>query len=191
MPPAKNGVDDGARTHDRRNHNPVLYQLSYAHHYISSNLHFECFWLQINSCQREDPYFHTEPFLAEAGTPGRTRTCNPRLRRPMLYPVELRALVKTREPPGRTLRAHLVSLSPSSSPALIAIINYTAYYRAWQKQGCAMLRISFLPVNWPDRVTLRGPDCLPLEIRRSSLGQLLRTMFWMNEGSMSGNPWTA
>ncbi len=54
-----------------------------------------------------------------------------------------------------------------------------------------MLRISFLPVNWPDRVTLRGPDCLPLEIRRSSLGQLLRTMFWMNEGSMSGNPWIA
>ena len=27
-----NGVDDGARTHDRRNHNPMLYQLSYAHH---------------------------------------------------------------------------------------------------------------------------------------------------------------
>ena len=27
-----NGVDDGARTHDRRNHNPELYQLSYAHH---------------------------------------------------------------------------------------------------------------------------------------------------------------
>ncbi len=25
------------------------------------------------------------------GAPGRTRTCNPRLRRPMLYPVELRA----------------------------------------------------------------------------------------------------
>ena len=26
------GVDDGARTHDDRNHNPGLYQLSYAHH---------------------------------------------------------------------------------------------------------------------------------------------------------------
>ena len=25
------GVDDGARTHDDRNHNPGLYQLSYAH----------------------------------------------------------------------------------------------------------------------------------------------------------------
>ena len=29
---SKYGVDDGARTHDRRNHNPELYQLSYAHH---------------------------------------------------------------------------------------------------------------------------------------------------------------
>lgn len=26
------GVDDGNRTHDTRSHNPVLYQLSYAHH---------------------------------------------------------------------------------------------------------------------------------------------------------------
>ena len=30
--PRKSGVDDGARTHDRRNHNPELYQLSYVHH---------------------------------------------------------------------------------------------------------------------------------------------------------------
>jgi integrase len=26
------GVDDGTRTHDDRNHNPGLYQLSYTHH---------------------------------------------------------------------------------------------------------------------------------------------------------------
>ena len=31
------GVDDGARTHDRRDHNPELYQLSYAHHKPASN----------------------------------------------------------------------------------------------------------------------------------------------------------
>ena len=30
----ENGVDNGARTHDRRNHNPELYQLSYTHHLI-------------------------------------------------------------------------------------------------------------------------------------------------------------
>ena len=29
---AEYGVDDGDRTHDNRSHNPVLYQLSYAHH---------------------------------------------------------------------------------------------------------------------------------------------------------------
>ncbi len=28
------GVDDGTRTHDDRDHNPGLYQLSYAHHGI-------------------------------------------------------------------------------------------------------------------------------------------------------------
>lgn len=29
---SENGVDDGARTHDHRNHNPALYHLSYVHH---------------------------------------------------------------------------------------------------------------------------------------------------------------
>ena len=32
----KDGVDDGTRTHDDRDHNPGLYQLSYAHHGISN-----------------------------------------------------------------------------------------------------------------------------------------------------------
>ena len=62
------GVDDGTRTHDDRDHNPGLYQLSYAHHFGISLLE-----------------------TALCGALGRTRTCNPRLRRPMLYPVELRA----------------------------------------------------------------------------------------------------
>ena len=61
------GVDDGNRTHDTRSHNPVLYQLSYAHHIallVPSSL---------------------------IGAPGRTRTCDHPLRRRMLYPAELRA----------------------------------------------------------------------------------------------------
>ena len=29
---SRHGVADGARTHDNRNHNPGLYQLSYSHH---------------------------------------------------------------------------------------------------------------------------------------------------------------
>ncbi len=60
---AKNGVDDGNRTHDRRYHKPELYQLSYIHHKNRS----------------------------DNGTPGRIRTCDLRLRRPLLYPAELRA----------------------------------------------------------------------------------------------------
>ena len=62
-------MNDGARTHDNRNHNPGLYQLSYAHH------------IDMRILKRED------------GTLGRTRTCDPRLRRPMLYPAELQAHV--------------------------------------------------------------------------------------------------
>ncbi len=31
------GVTDGARTHDHRNHNPGLYQLSYSHHGVKLN----------------------------------------------------------------------------------------------------------------------------------------------------------
>ena len=59
------GVGEGDRTLDRRNHNPELYRLSYAHHYTDS---------------------------AKNGAPGRIRTYDPRLRRPLLYPTELRAL---------------------------------------------------------------------------------------------------
>jgi hypothetical protein len=33
--PEFNGVADGARTHDNRNHNPGLYQLSYSHHCLT------------------------------------------------------------------------------------------------------------------------------------------------------------
>ena len=58
---AVSGVIDGARTHDSRNHNPGLYQLSYNHH--------------------NNPLYY--------GASGRIRTCYPRLRRPMLYPNEL------------------------------------------------------------------------------------------------------
>ena len=58
------GVADGARTHDNRNHNPGLYQLSYSHHKKTCRF----------------------------GTPDRNRTCNRPLRRRVLYPVELRAL---------------------------------------------------------------------------------------------------
>ncbi len=58
---ARTGVSEGIRTPDHWNHNPALYQLSYAHH---------------NQCP---------------GLPGGIRTPDPRLRRPPLYPTELQA----------------------------------------------------------------------------------------------------
>ena len=39
------GVADGARTHDNRNHNPGLYQLSYSHHCLTYL--FSCFAEQV------------------------------------------------------------------------------------------------------------------------------------------------
>ena len=60
---------DGTRTHDNRNHNPGLYQLSYSHHRNRSQ-----------ACAGH-----------RFGLPDGTRTHNPQLRRLVLYPVELRA----------------------------------------------------------------------------------------------------
>ena len=83
---AKSGVDDGTWTHDNRNHNPGLYQLSYAHHwgvivYMRIDKHVN---ERFCHCGQDLPDSH--------GAPGRIRTCDPRLRRPLLYPAELRAL---------------------------------------------------------------------------------------------------
>ena len=41
------GVADGARTHDNRNHNPGLYQLSYSHHCLTCL--FSCFAEQVKN----------------------------------------------------------------------------------------------------------------------------------------------
>ena len=39
-----NGVDDGTRTHDDRDHNPGLYQLSYAHHFVAYSTKSQPTW---------------------------------------------------------------------------------------------------------------------------------------------------
>ena len=38
----RSGVADGTRTHDNRNHNPGLYQLSYSHHRKTFNQKLAC-----------------------------------------------------------------------------------------------------------------------------------------------------
>ena len=40
----ESGVDDGTRTHDDRDHNPGLYQLSYAHHGFAHLTKSQAFW---------------------------------------------------------------------------------------------------------------------------------------------------
>ena len=55
----------------------------------------------------------------QIGAPGRTRTFDPRLRRPVLYPPELRALaLMVREPPRRRAppRQNLKSGRPAAIP---------------------------------------------------------------------------
>lgn len=74
-------MTDGARTRDHWNHNPGLYQLSYSHHSSPRRL-----W-----AGHVDMV--TPPGTPGCGAPGGTRTPDPRLRRPLLYPAELRALV--------------------------------------------------------------------------------------------------
>ena len=77
-----NGVADGIRTHDNRNHNPGLYQLSYSHR---SNMRRA----DRTTSSRTARLARTR----QIGAPDRTRTCYHRLRRPVLYPNELRAPV--------------------------------------------------------------------------------------------------
>ena len=91
----KNGVANGARTHDNWNHNPGLYQLSYSHHCGVTN------WMGIGWPVHSRRFFDlgsactTQPLNTASGrngAPGRIRTCDHPLRRRMLYPAELRAL---------------------------------------------------------------------------------------------------
>ncbi len=76
-------MGEGDRTLDRRNHNPELYRLSYAHHHSG---------------------LPTPTNSRSYGAPGRIRTYDPRLRRPLLYPTELRALEPSTFKPARRQR---------------------------------------------------------------------------------------
>ena len=75
--PKINGVANEIRTRDHRNHNPGLYQLSYSHHYFVT--------------------FSVPLISIPDGTPERIRTFDLWLRRPTLYPTELRAYTLSAE----------------------------------------------------------------------------------------------
>ena len=73
IPSVLSGVGDGTRTHNARNHNPVLCQLNYTH--------------QMGSCSK----------MLRNGTPEGTRTPGPLLRRQLLYPAELLAQMEVEQ----------------------------------------------------------------------------------------------
>ena len=86
------------------------------------------------------------PPMPGFGAPGRTRTCNPRLRRPMLYPVELRA--RRRFDLGRATRRDWSGrrdLNPRpSAPKADAL------------PGCATPRRGSRPAGSPEAVACRS-----------------------------------
>ena len=57
------GVDDGTRTRNAWNHNPVLYQLNYIHHIGSLSCYHSTSW--IYKCQEVLEKFYLSDFLAK------------------------------------------------------------------------------------------------------------------------------
>ena len=57
----------------------------------------------------------------KTGTPYRIRTCDPRLRRPMLYPAELRAHASSKETYARGI--HKATPQPSPGAAMSGGVN--------------------------------------------------------------------
>ncbi len=94
-PQPQYGVGNGARTHDTRNHNPVLCQLSYTHH-----IQFWRWRIRLKLGKETRRSERTLPSAGgramrglrrRRGTPEGTRTPGPLLRRQLLYPPELQA----------------------------------------------------------------------------------------------------
>ena len=135
-----NGVADGARTHDNRNHNPGLYQLSYSHHRD----------LEIN-------------FVLTHGASWRSRTFAPQLRRLLLYPTELRTpcrwLQATHKPVVSTEAydndlnlpcqqfVKLFSNLATSTPQNSIEIPFIACFRLWYWSRHKLNATNFLPLH--------------------------------------------
>ena len=118
------GVDDGTRTRDTRNHNPMLYQLNYIHHGFAT----PGVWAIRKHTSGMFPGQNTDFLIF--GTPEGTRTPDPLLRRQLLYPPELRA--------------------PESSGLSEALLEYHTMQKA-KSQGFAK-SFSFPPMVLPQRI---------------------------------------
>ena len=78
MPSLKDGVSDGIRTHDDRDHNPGLYQLSYAHHLLRHLTGAHCATRAL--AMPPDPHLRlARPAGIEPATPSLEGWCSIRL----------------------------------------------------------------------------------------------------------------
>ena len=109
------GVDDGTRTRDTRNHNPMLYQLNYIHHGFAT----PGVWAIRKHTSGMFPGQNTDFLIF--GTPEGTRTPDPLLRRQLLYPAELQAQI------GHPLLERVMGIEPTRPAwkAGILPLNYT------------------------------------------------------------------
>ena len=113
------GVDDGTRTHDDRDHNPGLYQLSYAHH---------CFNYPPASCRYIDPSINAGPVVLT----GRSRCC--------VCPPDKRSPLTQ-----LSYAHHCSNYPPASCRRLGALINTRSVVLTDPARDC----MHFLPASHP------------------------------------------
>ncbi len=73
---------------------------------------------------------------------GRTRTCNPRFRRPMLYPIELRALFFVRRGPSPRARLDEFQDSSLAQPVTLRKLTLNQHEAHLRVRGGDRLRVS-------------------------------------------------
>ena len=119
-------MDDGTRTHDDRNHNPGLYQLSYRHHRpaqpgtdAAGRRNSPQVWTK-TGCRATDGCHRRQIHIGAAanfwvGVPGRNRTRNHRLRRSVLYPLSYGHSIRRLHLPGTGLVVGVRGFEPPTS----------------------------------------------------------------------------
>ena len=127
-------MDDGTRTHDDWNHNPGLYQLSYTHHKTVKN---------------------RSPPALQIGAPDRNRTCNRRLRRPVLYPVELRAPILHEQDSRATF---LFGRGREIRTPDILLPKQARYQTALYPDYTVSFRVANLPALWSLAIIRAAPE---------------------------------
>jgi hypothetical protein len=120
---------------------------------------------RLESQSRTLPTELRPPYIVFTGAPGRNRTCNRRLRRPVLYPVELRAQVLLKPVTGPAPCRDLVGVERFELPTSCSQsrratrLRYTPNAERNQTTllSLIMIRAPPLPVNKLARYTVAAP----------------------------------